>query len=599
MFFFIAYKNEKQKNTLWRAISFVFLAIAYLFFIIQRLVPNVLFLAIMFETLAMVFMYLGVVAKASVLHLICSIDRKKCEAGPDVDVTRDKESNKLLYYVNISALSLTLIFFFISFFVNAFSYLTVLQILSVFALVGIVWTKLLLIKRSNDWKKKLKKTFLSTFAFSMLLLGVICFIFYRLPESDIVFFRLLTLSYSIVWKFGVLFTGLAFFAMILEAWNFIRHRQYFRTYVVFLLIAMIVSALGSLIFIILVFNVVEKDNLLLVTHAADSENLLIDDRSKTALFVADLIAHEDYVLNNVKKGDYQSIEERMTLYVDNADLDILRIYNKFGEIFVSPTDVRDVGRVITNDNLLSFAITKKTQLVTFDTEDGVLAPVLVARAIQPLILDGELLGAVEVGYRFDNAFVDYSKSMNNLDVTIYTGSKRSATTITTLDNVSRWIGSEETDLEVLDLVLGQGIETSKITDRLGNTYYSAFKPVRNINGEVIGMIAVGKIANDLLESTRQRLIITFMINFLISFLVTGIGFTVLYRVMSSENKKNKKLVSKNFKRFIDLIKKFILYLKSQFKKAFKYIRKTHKKLWLKLKRFFSKIKILLTRKNEK
>ena len=51
---------------------------------------------------------------------------------------------------------------------------------------------------------------------------------------------------------------------------------------------------------------------------------------------------------------------------------------------------------------------------SFEVQDGVLAPIVIARSLYPIMLYGNLVGAVEAGYVFDNAFVDYSKEKTGL-----------------------------------------------------------------------------------------------------------------------------------------------------------------------------------------
>jgi sensor histidine kinase regulating citrate/malate metabolism len=73
-------------------------------------------------------------------------------------------------------------------------------------------------------------------------------------------------------------------------------------------------------------------------------------------------------------------------------------------------------------------------------------------------------------------------------------------------------------------VLNRGGTYATMIDRLGVEYYSAYKPIRDINGEIIGMVSVGVPANLLIESTRQQLVTTFLIVMFLSLLAVLVGY---------------------------------------------------------------------------
>lgn len=260
----------------------------------------------------------------------------------------------------------------------------------------------------------------------------------------------------------------------------------------------------------------------------------MEDRANTALFTTRIIANDDNLLGDLKNNNAAGIIEEANGYLESSEADILRIYNSFGEIIASPDDPRLRGEVITDDNLITFSIIERKLIRSFDTHPGVLSPFIIARAIHPLIVDNTIVGAVEVGYKFDNAFVDFSKEQTNLDVTIYADKKISATTIKTLDGVSRFIGSNETRTDIIDQVLINGIQYTTSVDRFGETYYTAFTPIREVNGDIIGMISVGTPTFLLIEETRQQLITAFILVTVVSSFVALLSYFAI-----PELKKNK------------------------------------------------------------
>jgi len=541
--FLLTYRYERQLQTFWRALGFTALAVAYLLFIIER--KEALFegAALVIWFLGFVSIYKGVRAEPKLSHLrsvgkgmqdlrnslgIAVKEQKRAAAQSLRSINwSENVSQRILVLLAIVALVLLFVF--------AKPY--VAPILVIGAFLAILATIPIQIKRYQGEPQA--HNLYPLLGYISLLAASVALFFWRLPSLDVVFLRKLSLDFSSAWQLGILFTFLGFLFLALWAWTYIKVRVFLRTYVVFLSIAILVSSLASLVLMLLVFNIVERNNLQLMAQGASTQEIVVNDRLETALFVSRTLATDPIMIGDVALGDYQGILSMANRIYDTSGADTLRVYNDFAEVIVSPSEPRDRARVFNDDPLIAFAIMEKKHIRSLDLVEGVLSPVLVARALTPVISDGTVVGVVEVGYVFDNAFVDFAKAQTGLDVTIYANDRRSATTILTLDGVSRWVGSEETEQAVLDQVLRDGGDYRAVVDRLGEIYYSAFTPIRNVNGEVIGMIAVGTPTALLREDIRQQLLSTFLILTLISFLATLLGY---YSVQTVKNKSMKQIV---------------------------------------------------------
>ncbi|MFC1638801.1 cache domain-containing protein [Patescibacteria group bacterium] len=561
--FFFTYRTERLIRNGWRALGFFLLATAFMLLILERKFGWIGIYALAVEIVAMFYIYRGVLAAPGLSHLakkpgvIVGKDAKTCDLPENLQkkISVDNGDEVDLYSVSttsaamvstvlvIAAVLAAAINTFLIRFINigvpaTFQLLTlVLALATIILQVSRLWRE-----RYDRYTILLNIWPLAAYIFLLLRAGSIAL--YRLPDSDIVFVNNLTTPFSMTWQLGVLFTFLAFVFLGIWAWNFIKHRVFLRTYVIFLILSVAVAALGALIFTTLVFRIIENNNIELMTRGVETQEILMEDRNTIALFTARLISDDAEFMAEMMKGDRDAMTTRLSKYVDNTGADLLRVYSRFGEVIVSPTDPRDVGRVLNEDELVAYVITKKVQVRTFATEDGVLTSQILGRALHPLVHRGQLLGAVEVGYKFDNAFVDYSKEMTGLDVTIYSGSRRAATTIKTVDDVSRWIGSEESDHDVLAAVLRNGETFGTTTDRLGVTYYSAYKPVRHVNGDIIGMVAVGTPANILIEDTRQQLITIFLLVTLLALLAALVAYRAVFWFKKSKDAKGGKPMAK-------------------------------------------------------
>jgi len=363
-----------------------------------------------------------------------------------------------------------------------------------------------------------------------LFLYAVCLALYRLPISTIVFYRKFILEYSGVWQASIAFSFLAFLFLGIWAWNFIKTREFLRTYVVFLATSVFLACLGSFIVTILIFGIIERDNFNLMASGAKSEQLILAERSNSAMFVARTLASDPSITQALAENDHSKASNYAKQYLYNSGVDFLHIYNALGGVVASPSDTRDEGNSAADDKLVAFALKEKKQIKSFDVSAGVLSPVVVTRAVVPILVGDKLLGAVEARYVFDNAFVDFSKAQTGLDITVFTGNTRSATTIWTQDNVSRWTGSVLEEQDINQSVYEEGKSIQSLVDWLGVSYYSAFEPIRNESNKIIGIVSVGTPSDILQENTRQQLLTTFIVLTILSVIAAYIGYFMIHRL---------------------------------------------------------------------
>ncbi|HRY59797.1 MAG TPA: cache domain-containing protein [Patescibacteria group bacterium] len=541
--FVITMRAEKKLKTIWRALGFSLIALSFLLFILERKYSIIGIAALITEVFAFFSIYKGVSSEPDLTPLQLAPDYMAytptgtIPAGPVINnnpaasvmantliEANQSKKQKKERIVSITAIVLIIaLSVLIYIFLRQYIHSALAAGVAVFIAATIPIQVRRLRTQSKDRATRAQNIY-PLIGYIMLLISGIFYIFYRLPDLNIVFLRQAKLEYSAVWQIAVFFSALGFLFLFIWAWNFIKLRVFLRTYVVILTVAIIISTLGSLVFTSLIFTIVEKNNLQLMIQGSQAQQVILVDRSNAALFIARTISNDSGTKSLIISDNKTDLSTKMRDFLDQSGVDFIKIYNQDAVVIASPQDERDVNQTATNDSLLQNAISEKKQAKSFDVEPGVLSDVIVARGIVPIISNNNLIGMVEVGYKFDNAYVDFAKEKTTLDVTIYTGSKRSATTIKTLDGVSRWTGSEETDQNVVKTVLQNGEEYSLTADRLGIIYYNAYEPIRNTNGQIIGMVSVGVPTNILFENTRQQLISTFLIMTLVSILIAMIGY---------------------------------------------------------------------------
>jgi two-component system NtrC family sensor kinase len=113
-------------------------------------------------------------------------------------------------------------------------------------------------------------------------------------------------------------------------------------------------------------------------------------------------------------------------------------------------------------------------------------------------------------------------------VTIFQGQQRIATTVPSQDG-RRAAGTLASD-EVADAVLADGRTWNDRAFVVDKWYVSAYEPIRNSTGTIIGMLHVG-ILNDLFAATRDRVLISFYVIAFIGFLaIIAATYLIIRRI---------------------------------------------------------------------
>lgn len=104
-------------------------------------------------------------------------------------------------------------------------------------------------------------------------------------------------------------------------------------------------------------------------------------------------------------------------------------------------------------------------------------------------LDNGYLYKGDVRINNNNEIVDYISELTGSSSTIFLGNKRVATTIKKHDG-QRAVGTHASE-EVSKRVLNQGKEYIGEAEVVGQTYQTAYKPIYDDNGNIVGMFYVG------------------------------------------------------------------------------------------------------------
>ncbi len=142
---------------------------------------------------------------------------------------------------------------------------------------------------------------------------------------------------------------------------------------------------------------------------------------------------------------------------------------------------------------------------------GTVVP-LSLRASVPVKKDGKIIGTLSIGrIMTEPAYVDWLKELSGTEVTIFHGDTRAMTTIKDASG-TRVIGTKMSTQEVLDTVLKAGLPLFTGNNILGTEYSSAYWPIKDDQGNVLGMWFIGLPLDVLSKGERQAAAAAFWVS---------------------------------------------------------------------------------------
>ena len=217
----------------------------------------------------------------------------------------------------------------------------------------------------------------------------------------------------------------------------------------------------------------------------------IESKKEEELSNAQVIAQNPEVIKALAEGDKKTLEDFATASLLAKKEATLIITSESGEVIMRGEDPEKIGGSLSDNHLVKKAL-EGTNSSSMITKEGVMAPVVSVQAAVAVKANNETIGSVLTGSTIDNAFVDGLKEATGLDASIYGDNIRSATTFIAPDGKSRWIGIREETEEIKDTVLSRGEQFSGDVNILNVPYLAAFLPIKDLSGDTIGMLFVGK-----------------------------------------------------------------------------------------------------------
>ena len=208
----------------------------------------------------------------------------------------------------------------------------------------------------------------------------------------------------------------------------------------------------------------------------------------------------------VASKDYARIRPLAVQAMKDAGSDFITITDDTGIVVARGHSTKYKDSVLKQDTVAMALQGKPSACVVAGTE----VPFTI-RASQPILLDGKLVGTLSIGTSLvAPAYLDWLKRMGGMEVTIFKGDTRVMTTILDAKR-QRVIGTKMTTPAVLQHTLQQGDIFVTENNILGVDYKSAYWPVRDLGGNILGMWFVGAPISNLLMQEEKAVHTTLLV----------------------------------------------------------------------------------------
>lgn len=330
--------------------------------------------------------------------------------------------------------------------------------------------------------------------------------FFWSDTTDILLSKALA-EYGLLWNIQHTLELVGISILALWTWGYIRFRLQVQLFATTVILTISIFLITTFFSTFLLLKNLEEDAL---AHLKTDVNVLryaLDRLQLEILSDAKAIAQDSDFKQAFLKNDSSKLYEITSEFMLSQKTSFLTVASSSGEVLMRAEDREKSGDVIPNEPVVQSALEGKP-LATIVSREGVIYPQVFVKAAVPIkenlsTQSGNIRGVVVTGFVIDSAFVDGVKDVTGLDVAVFGGNKRAATTFVTPDGNTRFIGTVETNKKIINTVLEKGEVYIGASSVLNIPYYTAYSPLKTFGDKTIGIIFVGKPQTTLFDTAKK------------------------------------------------------------------------------------------------
>jgi hypothetical protein len=330
-------------------------------------------------------------------------------------------------------------------------------------------------------------------------------------------FILWTKSFGVDWILEIIALAVGFYLIGKHALSFLRFRLKPQLFIGFIGGSLMIFFLVTVVFLVVLINDFQKNTLFNLEASSKAIELSIVESRNDTILASKALSDNEKVVSGIKTEESKIFSQAVDDILTLSGVDYIIVTNEAGISLYNTYDKESYGTNLSTDKYLLRAL-EGAPVNTIVIDQGVLSPTVTGKTFMPVVQNGKVLGAIIVGSLIDNQLVDSIKKQTGLEVTIFAGNIRAATTFTTEDGLNRLTGTVENDSDILETVLKKGETQEGIIDIFNVEHLAVYTPMRDSDQNIIGMIFVGEPSQVLIAVANNSVQTTLKITTLLIFL---------------------------------------------------------------------------------
>lgn len=327
-------------------------------------------------------------------------------------------------------------------------------------------------------------------------------------ESRNVFLANLGGHFGLAWILHHFFAVAAFIFILVYAWGYLRFELFTQIFGAFVMTSVFMFVFLAGVYTFLLMREMQRNALEgLRTNLATFE-YSVESLQNQGLAAANIAAANSEIRGSL--GNSKRLSGVLGDQIVSSGVDFLVAVGDDGRILGRGEDPEATTGSLSDNFVVAQALEGEGKS-NLATRDWVNAPLVLIETSAPM-----LSGAIYTGYILDSAFVDGFKKGTGLDVTVYAGDIKSATTLVGADGVSRLVGARLINPRIQKNTLEKGEVYLGLSQVFQNEYVSAYGPFMNKEGNTLGMFFVGYPSTLLFAAAQTALSHTFYLTVILA-----------------------------------------------------------------------------------
>lgn len=367
-------------------------------------------------------------------------------------------------------------------------------------------------KATEGFEKQIKPL---TWAFLLFFISEAIGTLFIIDDTNILFLSEILKKYGVIHNLSLLINFAGFCVLGLWTWGYLRFRAKTQLFIIFVASSLLIFTATTLTFMYLLFVNLQRDAFSHLRKDVKVLNYAIDEIKSKSLTNTKAVSENIAIKNAVYTSNFESLYKNSLDFMLSQDASFLVITDRNGQVITRAEDNENVGESLSDSLLYKNALNGDSS-TTIAVEKTSIVPLVQIQASSPIFDDqNKVIAVVISGYNIDSAFVDGMKKATDLDVSVFAGNIRSATTFLAPDGKTRFIGTQEPNTKILETVIDRKELFVGPAQILNQPFYVSYSPLYSAEGEVIGMLSVGSLQTELLETVKASIQQTFFISIIL------------------------------------------------------------------------------------